>query len=85
MNGKPDEKDIGGAHLPQVPEEVDERSPEGVHLPFLARRDGITPLIMAAAMNHDSCVDILLSAGIDPNEESKVCLIIIKYILYLSH
>ena len=38
----------------------------------LARKDGITPLIMAAAMNHDLCVDLLLSAGVDPNEESKV-------------
>jgi len=38
----------------------------------LARKDGITPLIMAAAMNHDLCVDLLLSAGVDPNEESKI-------------
>ena len=42
------------------------------HLSSLARKDGITPLIMAAAMNHDLCVDLLLSAGVDPNEESKV-------------
>ena len=38
----------------------------------LARHDGITPLMMAAAMNHEACVDILLSSGFDPNEESKV-------------
>jgi len=38
----------------------------------LARKDGITPLIMAAAMNHDLCVDLLLSAGVDPNEDSKI-------------
>ena len=42
------------------------------HLSSLARKDGITPLIMAAAMNHDLCVDLLLFAGVDPNEESKV-------------
>ena len=38
----------------------------------LARNDGITPLMMAAAMSHEACVDTLLSAGFDPNEESKV-------------
>ena len=47
------------------------------HLSSLARKDGITPLIMAAAMNHDECVDLLLSAGVDPNEESKVSTIVI--------
>ena len=41
-------------------------------LSSLARKDGITPLIMAAAMNHDQCVDVLLSFGTDPNQESKV-------------
>ena len=39
---------------------------------FLARNDGITPLMMAAAMNHEPCVDTLLTAGFNPNEESKV-------------
>jgi ankyrin repeat protein len=38
----------------------------------LSRNDGITPLIMAAAMNHDLCVGVLLASGLDPNEESKV-------------
>lgn len=38
----------------------------------LSRKDGITPLIMAAAMNHGDCIDVLLSLGTDPNEESKV-------------
>ena len=49
----------------------------------LARKDGITPLIMAAAMNHDLCVDLLLSAGVDPNEESKVgCLNLMLHNMY---
>ena len=49
----------------------------------LARKDGITPLIMAAAMNHDLCVDLLLSAGVDPNEESKVgCLNLMLHNIY---
>ena len=38
----------------------------------LSRNDGITPLIMAAAMNHHEAVDVLLDFGINPNEESKV-------------
>ena len=38
----------------------------------LSRNDGITPLIMASAMNHQEAVDVLLDFGINPNEESKV-------------
>ena len=38
----------------------------------LSRNDGITPLIMASAMNHQEAVDVLLGFGINPNEESKV-------------
>ena len=41
----------------------------------LSRNDGITPLIMAAAMNHHEAVDVLLDFGINPNEESKVLII----------
>ena len=41
----------------------------------LSRKDGITPLIMSAAMNHDQCVDVLLCFGTDPNQESKASLV----------
>ena len=45
---------------------------DSVIFPALSRNDGISPLIMAAAMNHDLCVDVLLTSGADPNEESRV-------------
>ena len=46
----------------------------------LSRNDGITPLIMAAAMNHHEAVDVLLDFGINPNEESKVLIIPTYYL-----
>ena len=49
---------------------------------FLARNDGITPLMMAAAMNHEPCVDALLTAGFDPNEESKVFFLNINVVVH---
>ena len=48
----------------------------------LSRNDGITPLIMAAAMNHHEAVDVLLDFGANPNEESKV---IIRISVFMAH
>ena len=63
---------VGNSFSPLCTEKLTSGQQRQPHLSSLARKDGITPLIMAAAMNHDECVDLLLSAGVDPNEESKV-------------
>ena len=73
---------VGNSFSPLCTEKLTSGQQRQPHLSSLARKDGITPLIMAAAMNHDECVDLLLSAGVDPNEESKVSTIVIFCLCY---